>query len=534
MKVAVRYPISTRFTTHLTIWALVGMLASCSQGPSLSLTVEPSSVVVVPGGSATIQVTLGRGGTAGDVSLSVAPSAGLSFSFSPSTLSGSETTSTLTVTAAAASAEGPRDVTLTASGAGLTATTGLGVDVQLMTVVGTVIGQLSEPLSGRTVYIAGHAPTTTLADGTFSIGGVSVPYDLTVVYNPTLVSTYVGLSTAAPTVLSYAVIVEPPAVPQATVSGNFTGAFSPIPPSHVAVVCPEGLSAMVMATNSCATGYQGNANYTIDLAWDGASDTQVRLRSYLYQLDGDGAVSDIVAAATSVLDITDGGVHVHDIALVAADPALASIQLDVSAPAGYNASYQVLTSLASTRSFLGPLSAVVTSPVQVLAPQFAGSTYTVLASVASGAGTSGVWRTGLTNGGAWSVVLPAGPTVLAPPDGATGVDTDTSFTVNNPVGGAVHFVVSPAVPTDPTFLVSTIGASVKLPDLSDIGFDLPSGHDYQVQVLATPHTATADDMVTGRGYFGPYLELLAASRGGPPPTQDGSIFVGIGGQFTLD
>src|SRR5690606_24482390 len=176
------------------------------------------------------------------------------------------------------------DVTPPASGAGLTATTGLGVDVQLMTVVGTVIGQLSEPLSGKTVYIAGHAPTTTLADGTFSIGGVSVPYDLTVVYNPTLVSTYVGLSTAAPTVLSYAVIVEPPAVPQATVSGNFTGAFSPIPSSHVAVVCPEGLSAMVLATNSCATGYQGNANYTIDLAWDGASDTQVRLRSYLYQL----------------------------------------------------------------------------------------------------------------------------------------------------------------------------------------------------------------------------------------------------------
>ena len=121
---------------------------------------------------------------------------------------------------------------------------------------------------------------------------------------------------------------------------------------------------------------------------------------------------------------------------------------------------------------------------------------------------------------------------LSPLDGATGIDQDSTFAVSTAAGGSSHFVLTSSTPGAPTWIVSTIETSMTLPDLSGIGFSLPSGHAFSYQVLVTPQTATADDMVTGGGYFGPYHELALASQGGAPPTQDGSILIATGGTIT--
>lgn len=528
------HTVSRTFTALVAIAALIALLGACSGGPTPTVAVNPATVTVVPGGSATVTVTLTRAGTTSDVSLTASATPGLTFTFSPAVLSGSETTSTLTITAAAAGPEGTSPVTVTASGAGVTASTSIDVTVQLMTVTGTVYGYLGEPYAGATVYIEGHAPTTSLADGSFSVDGVSIPYDLTVAYTPELLNSYLGLSTSTADVLSYVSVLAPLDVPTATVSGTFTGAFSPIPANHVLMICPEGIDTVVYANPTCQSATTGETSYTLDLRWVGDSDAEVRLRAYLYQMSGDGEIVDVVAAATETIDVTDAGVHVKDIAPVAADPALVDIELEVGAPAGATVAYTIVTSMANGRSFLTPYSEIVSSPTHALGVQFAGASYTVLAQASAPAGLAAVWRHGLTNGDEWSAVVPQVPATLSPLDGATGIDQDSTFAVSTAAGGSSHFVLTSSTPGAPTWIVSTIETSMTLPDLTGIGFSLPSGHAFSYQVLVTPQTATADGMVTGGGYLGPYHELVLASQGGAPPTQDGSILIATGGTITTD
>jgi len=520
----------------LAVGAAFLAVASCAPGASISLKLDPGAVDLVPGGTVTVDVTLTRGGAAtAAVTLSAAASPGLTFGFSPSVLDAGTSTSTLTITAAANADETVRQVVLTATGAGLSATAQLSIDVQLLTVTGIVIGTFGEPLSGTTLYIAGRPATTSAGDGTFTVTDVSVPYDLTVAFGTVAANTYLGLTSPTPTLRPYIALAQEPALPRAAVSGSLTGAFSPVPADHVAVICPEGLSGAVMALNGCTFLSSSTTNYTLDLVWPSGSDAQVRLRAYLYQTDAGGAVIGIAATGTVTIDVTDGGAHLLDIGLVAASPALADLEFTVTAPAGYDVGSQVISSLATGRSFMGPFSTVTTSPTQVIAPQLAAATYTVLLTGSSAANnTSGAWKTGLTSGSSFNLDLAVGPMLVSPAPGATGVDENTNFVATNPVGGSLHFVFSGYDPADPLLIVSTTSTTIKLPDLGPIGFELAAGKDYIYQLLGTPQTVGADGMVEGEGYLGPYLELVLASRGGLAPSADGSIFIGSGGTITID
>ena len=63
-----------------------------------------------------------------------------------------------------------------------------------ITVSGLVRERGGEPISGAKVVVAGANPVTTDADGRFSIPGVAVPYDLTVMLTSSTACVRVGFS----------------------------------------------------------------------------------------------------------------------------------------------------------------------------------------------------------------------------------------------------------------------------------------------------------------------------------------------------
>ncbi|HZJ10694.1 MAG TPA: hypothetical protein VFD39_13425, partial [Trueperaceae bacterium] len=85
----------------------------------------------------------------------------------------------------------------------------------------------------------------------------------------------------------------------------------------------------------------------------------------------------------------------------------------------------------------------------------------------------------------------------------------------------------------PSFAVTTAADTATIPDLASLGMGLPGGASYRWAVLASPDLATADEAVTGDGYFGGYLSLsIATTGGGLAPSTDGRISVSDSLDFT--
>lgn len=518
--------------------ALAAVIASCSPTPSIALTTSPSQALLPLGGSVDVEVTLVRsGGATADVALlaSGLPS-GVSASFTPATLSGPTTTSTLTLSSAAGADEGVTTVTITGTGVGLTASSQLTLEVDSQDVTGTVVGIYGEPLEGLTVYVSGHVPTATAGDGSFTVVDVAVPYDLTIASGVDWAQTVVGLRTTTPQVQPFLAATTPPLLPTATVNGDLIGGFSPVPAGFRVQICAEGIDVVVWGEPGCVTLFQGETSYSFNVAWAEGGSVDVRVRAYVYELDGNSTVTGIVGNGSLDLTLVDGVTSSNDLNIAASSPTWADLELTTSAPAGSDISATVLTHVNDHASYSNVSSSVLSSPVQLVSPLLSGAQYSVVVSASTTTlDTSIGWLTGLTSGDAVELAVPPAPNAISPADGATGVDESTLFTVTKPHGGSAHFVFAPVSPaTGPRLFVSTAGSSVTIPDLSAIGIALTPAVEHSWQVLTTPQTEDPDGIVSGSGYLGPYLEIQRSMRGGPVPTADGSLYVSTGGSFTTD
>ena len=235
------------------------LLAACgapATPPGLQLTLGTTSVAVVRGTNADVQVDLTRvGGAADDADLSVSGlPANVTGSFAPATLSGGTLTSTLTLTVGAGATGGITVVTVTATSGSLSDDATLSLEVTSLTVTGRVETALSRPLSGATVAAQGQTAFTS-GTGDFTLAGLSVPYDLTV-SSPAdngALHVYEGLSTTS-LLLRPAFVAGLPAAPAfgATISGSVVGGA--LGADEVAIVCVEGLAVHIYGCDTLATG----------------------------------------------------------------------------------------------------------------------------------------------------------------------------------------------------------------------------------------------------------------------------------------
>lgn len=526
----------------LAVLALFGLalMAACG-GPGgssggISLQVGASSLDVPLGGEATATVTLTRSGTAtGNVVLDAtgAPS-WVTVTFSPAVLSGAvlESTMTLATDAGHADAE-PTSFTLTvtALGSGASAQDTLEVDVHLTDVDGVAVDAFGEPLAGMTVVLGDLGSVVTGADGAFSFSDVTLPYDLTVVDTADgLAHRFVGLSATEPRVQPISALLSSlTGELEATITGNLVHAtLVPLPAQHAATVCIEGLSGE--ATGCRNVTLAGESSYDLTVNWSSPANLNARVRAYIYEVDADGVPVSMKASGTAgpvVLSDTDAAVL--DITLTNTT-SQASLTLETALPSGYSLSSR---GLVAHYTDLAAIALATGTPVgdsdTLIAPFFPGATHSAYATgAADDTGSSSVsvaWSTGHASGGAATIELPAPATALSPPEGSSNVTIATEFSVANPSGGVVTFLLRPVTfGTGPTLAVTTDGDSATMPNVASLGLALPGSTAYSWLALASHSVTTVDAAVTGPGYLGDYVNLsIGATGGGLAPAADGQI-----------
>lgn len=457
--------------------AFVVLLAACgapATPPSLQLALGTSSVAVVRGTSADVQVDLTRlGGAADDVDLTVSGlPANVTGSFAPATLSGGVLTSTLTLTVGAGATDGTTAVTVTATGGSLSDDAALSLEVTSLTVTGRVETALSRPLSGATVASQGKSAFTNTT-GDFTLAGLSVPYDLTV-SSPAdngALHVYEGLS-AASMMLRPAFVAGLPAAPAfgANISGSISGGA--LGADEVAIVCVEGLAVHVYGCDTLATG---ESAYSIDAAWFDGATVSAQLHAVRFTIDADDVPTAYLGYATVAANLDDG------------NPYLANLDFDpvtASTLTGTNAKPAALTNAALAVALrFGPnLSMPVTtfthlaSDFQVLVPDIAGVTYDVLYAAGDAGGAAYTWKTGVgLDAGEFLLTEITAP--LAPAAGATDVDLTTEFTTTSAGGAARTYIWSP-VGGGPIIALTSTRTNVTIPDPASAGFTFPAGLDY--------------------------------------------------------
>lgn len=535
-----------RWWPVLTVVVALGITSCGGGGPgaSISLQLDPATLNFVLGDSETVQVSVVRSAAA-TAALSLqadgAP-AWVTVDFSPAVLSGSNLQSTMTVTTDSAHPDAQPttfEIDVQAVGAGLNAQSTLSVAVELLDVTGTVVDSFGEPVGGVTVIATGETAVVTDGSGVFSFADMAVPYDLTVVNTVESVAhRFEGLTTGQPRVLPVSVLFTGIGGElDATITGTLSHAsLVPLPADHGAIVCIEALNGLATGCDNLTTA--GDSTYNLTASWSTPTDLNARVRAYIYELDANGVPTAIVASGTAgptLLSDADAGV----LDLTLADSSTqASMSVTTAAPNGYTLQSRGTASHYSDFASIGLNSGTpIGNTDTIIAPFFAGASLTAFATASSNASGSSslsiAWSTGHASGDSTSLTLTVPPTGVAPPEGATNVSTATEFTVANPSGGVVTFVVQPTTPPGPTYAVTTAETKANIPDLAALGMGLPGGADYNWAAIATPHVLTADDAVTGDGYLGGYVNLTVATLGGGlVPAEDGQISTSAPLEFT--
>lgn len=507
-----------RLPTFLAV--LLVLLASCSPGAGvMTTTLSDGTIDLVRGGTVSVAVTVSASGPGPAVlSISGLP-AHVTASFDPPALDGGATSSVLTLTATAAAAEGAASIVITAVRGDRAATAEATLTVTSLTVTGTVLGVLGDPRSGTNVAIAGVTATTG-SDGTFTIGGVAVPYDLTV-YSA-LANGYghvfVGLTTATPTVLPL-YEYDTAIYRTATIAGALPG---PVPAGRIVRVCVEGLAARVVG---CTTVPAAASAYSFTASWPGGATEDVRVHALLIvATGGEDVPTGYEGYATTTGSVSDGATATIDVAAYGTAPGTTSLSGVVSVPAGY----QVQTYGAATAlSAMASMPAMVTccsfgTSFTLPVPLLGNETFDLVASAAAADDSVTVaWRGGLAAGSAASMTLPSPAVPISPPNGTTSVTTSTVFSVSGDSKAIKTFIFEPTVP-GPTFAVTTMDASARVPDLSSIGLSVPAASVYDWYVYESGTATSPNDGAFG--WIGDYYSVyLSVVLGGAPSGTVGTI-----------
>lgn len=398
------------------------------------------------------------------------------------------------------------------------------------TVNGIVVDPFGNPAPGVVVVINDLPPTASSGDGSFSVAGVSAPYDLVALSGlGDAAHVFSGLSTASPRI-NPRFVSATASRHEARISGSKTGDTLPGAPSQYVLVCVEGLNRVVFG---CGTG-SSDTSLNLGVVWYGPSSTEVRVRAFQYEFEwGQGRLVTPISYGEATTTVTSGVTVDVDIVL-GSPPPVGTIAIEATAPLELPAGNwyglaAVNTSPLHTFYIWSPTSEGGTNQPRFPALPGASYTATVLWEVADTAADKAfVWRTGLTEGASVTLDIPVPPTIAAPADGATGVSHSTPIVVTG-LPGSLLFEFRSFEPSLSIY-VSTMEKAISLPDLSHLGFSIPSQTRFWWTAITFPKTQTADQMVAGRGqYMRPYL---VHGWEGTPFEEDGAYAFSGGRTFT--
>jgi hypothetical protein len=497
-------------------------LAACGAPavpPGLQLSLGATSIAIVRGATTDVQVDLTRlGGAAAAVELSVTGlPANVAAAFAPATLNGGVLTSTLTITVGAGATEATTALTVTATSGTLAADAALSLEVTSLTVVGRVLGLLSRPLVGATVGAQGETAFTD-ATGTFTLSGLSVPYDLAVssALGDGGLHVYEGLTSATPLLRpTFARLTMPALALGTTVAGSLVGGA--LGANEAVLVCLEGLTAPVYGCDEAAAGDTG---FSISAAWfdDGVAVLAARLHAFHVTIDADGVPIAFLGYETIAINLQDGLGVLADLDF---DVVATSLLSGTATKPASLIEAVVLVSLRFGPNLSMALANVelLTPDFQVLVPDVAGATYDVVFGAGGPGAAVYTWKLGIgLDAGQLSVDVSAQP--VAPDDAAVDVDLTTAFQTTA-AGGAARTYVWEAAVNGPSIALTTTRTDVTVPDPASGGFAFPAGADYVWTVIG--HGDGDADAAAAGGYTS-FVDLITAINGGGP---------GLDGERTL-
>ena len=476
--------------TGIAALALAAWLSGCGSAPGIAISTDVSTIDIVRGTSAELSLTLTRTGeAAADVQLTtVGLPDHVDASLSNETLTGPTLQSTLTLTVDAQAAEGSYDVKVLAVGSGLSSEAEVELTVSSLEVTGTVFRSPGRPWSGIAIDGPGGS-TATAADGTFTLHGLAVPYDLTV-YNDVgsgSVHVFEGLTSAAPELHpiepSFAALVAD----NANLAGTLSGSSMPLAVNHEARVCLEGVNDSVF--NACQMLGAGEDSYDLSIFWVGPGALSARLHILAYELNGAGdAPSAYVGYASADVELSDGDVTPLNVVLSDV-PATTTLTGEVvvvggGSPDRVYAGVRFGPNL--TMPLFGDGSGAETFAMPM--PVLPGGSFDVVA--VSGSPERLAWKAG-SGAEAGTLLIPAAVTLVAPDDAVGGVDTTTPFEVDSPEPAVITYVWDGGIGA-PWYALTTNGTTVRVPDVSALASALPANAPYDWWALRTPENVVDD------------------------------------------
>lgn len=497
--------------------AAVALVAACTSTPAptpgITLQLDDPTRSAIRGETIQVTVDLTRlGGADAPVALSVAGlPANVAHAFAPASLSGSATESTLTLDVGASATEGTTDLTITGTAGTLTDHVELTLTIDSLTVTGRVQQTLQRPLINATVASQGESALTD-AGGSFTLTGLSIPYDLVVrsAIGDGGLHVFEGMTSATPLLRpTFASLGFPTLGFGATVSGSL--ADGALGAGEVVLVCVEGLAVDVFG---CDTLGVGDAGYSIGAAWFDGSVASTRLHAFHIEVGVDDLPTAYLGYETILLDLTDGVAALADLDFgpVDADDLSGTTSHPVALP---DTDLVVLARVGPNLSM--PLFGIEDpgATFAVLVPVLPGLRYDVVFVGSSTEDTVLTWKVDVgLDAGAYAVAAPA--QMVEPADGATGVDLTTPFG-STAVGGARTYVWD-ATAAGVDLALTTTRTDVTVVDPALGSFAFPAGAAYDWTVLGHG----ADDVDTAAaGGNADYLTLFYALLGGGGPGLDG-------------
>ncbi len=375
---------------------------------------------------------------------------------------------------------------------------------RLFDVHGVVIDAVG-PALGAIVVVSGKS-VATASDGTFTVSGVTAPYDAWVrASGSSHAFLYLGLHRPDPTLW-----LNTPATHTATIGGALSGgAGYPDPAGYATRVFAAAPEITDQYAPVSSSSYQGW------LYWAGPSSITVTLGALQWSQGPSGLPASYRGYATRSVTISDGQ------AVLGQDLALAPVGTStafgtIAYPASYGIGGRALRLvIAGSEPLLFEDLTPATADFAYFVPVIPGTGFE-LASIAWGpAGEfTESFSYGLSAGKTASLSVAPAPSLSSPPKASSGVAAGTAFSWTPYVGGLHQLFIYPVAAAGPELTVFTQSASLPLPDLAAVGLSWPAGTSFEWWV---------------KGFYSD-IDALA---GNPPPPFDPGHDAGYAGSATF-
>jgi hypothetical protein len=452
-----------------------------------TLSVDQSALTIPIAGSASVNVTVERTGSVGDIMLTAdGLGASLTADISPNPIAGGSATAQVTINVAGGSLPAMSTVTITGTAGGKTHSATVTVTTTTITVTGTVRGGRA----GVKVGIIGKQSVTSGAGGVFMFTDVTPPYDLY-----TFAPQGCG-SSSTPSVFFFDDLTRAdPVVTAATYTptcGFFVACFFPGPSAPVSGTksgTGNNTDPVVFAWSEGAFTGTLNANGTFSgtASWCSGNTSTGALHALQFTRKQNGAPNTFLGYARTATTYTSGSATTTNLNFTAVNSS-ATITGTLNGPAG-----MPMPTIFLNQQFDNTLASLwtqnTTAAVDASFPLIpaAGGTALYAQTTMTGLGTS-LFVQPLTATATVNFTMPAPAMLTMPADAATGVTTTTTFAWTASPGVVSQIFFSGAGARFSIYTTKTMATIPVIPELA-----LPSGTAFNWSVTAFAPAASTND-----------------------------------------